>query len=50
VVTANFFQTADGTFYDYNSGTESQGLNDYGILQYNDMVDKKNRLEGFFGN
>lgn len=45
VVTANFYRKADGTFHDL-SGDE---LNTYGILQYNDIVDKKNRLSGFFG-
>lgn len=45
VITANFYRKADGTFHDL-SGDD---LNTYGILQYNDIVDKKNRLSGFFG-
>lgn len=49
VVTANFFQTSDGVFHDYTDTEEKAGLNDYAILQYNDIVDKKNRLEHFFG-
>lgn len=49
VVTANFFQTSDGVFHDYADTEEKAGLNDYSILQYNDIVDKKNRLERFFG-
>ncbi len=49
VVTANFFQTADGKFYDYADTEQKDGLNNYAILQYNDIVDKTNRLEGFFG-
>ena len=28
---------------------EKSGLDPYAVLQYNDMVDKKNRLAGFFG-
>ena len=49
VVTANFFQTADRVFHDYTDSEEKSGLDPYAVLQYNDMVDKKNRLAGFFG-
>lgn len=50
VVTANFFAEADGTFYDYRAEEEKKGLIPYSILQYNSIVDKKNRMDGFFGN
>lgn len=49
VVTANFFQTADRVFHDYTDSKEKSGLDPYAVLQYNDVVDKKNRLAGFFG-
>lgn len=49
VVTANFFQTADRAFHDYTDSEEKSGLDSYAVLQYNDVVDKKNRLAGFFG-
>lgn len=48
VVTANFFQTADGAFHDYADTEEKKGLNPYAVLQYNNIVDKKNRIESFF--
>ena len=47
VITANFYQDAAGTFRQWTE-TEKD-LNDYAILQYNDLVDKKNRLKDFFG-
>lgn len=54
VVTANFFMNGqDDTFYEYGTAgkesTENHSLEDYSILQYNDLVDSRNRLQGFFG-
>lgn len=45
IVTANFYMDKAGKFYEYSGGE----LNDYAILQYNDLVDKNKRVERFFG-
>lgn len=42
VVTANFCMDAGGNF------SQEQTLNEYAVLQYNNLVDRKNRLEEFF--
>lgn len=49
VITANFYQNADGAFNQWSNGGRDEVLNDYAILQYNNLVDKKNRLRDFFG-
>lgn len=49
VITANFYQDADGTFNQWSNGKRDEALNDYAILQYNNLVDNKNRLQDFFG-
>ena len=54
VVTANFFKKkGDDSFYEISDGGaiegETNSLTSYAILQYNDIVDKKGRLKGFFG-
>lgn len=50
IVTANFYQTgADGVFHDYADADAKGSLTDYAILQYNNLIDRKNRMEGFFG-
>lgn len=53
VITANFYRDgADGELKrtgDMESSDSTYSLNSYGILQYNDLCDPKNRLEGFFG-
>ena len=48
VITANFYQDADGTFHSWGEEKQSGILNDYAILQYNNLVDKKHRISGFF--
>ena len=48
VVTANFYQGTDGTFQQWSNEKQSGILNDYAILQYNNLVDKKHRIKNFF--
>ena len=48
VITANFYQDADGTFKAWEQEKSSGILNDYAILQYNNLVDKKHRISDFF--
>lgn len=48
VVTANFYQGTDGTFCQWSNEKQSGILNDYAILQYNNLVDKKQRIKNFF--
>lgn len=53
VVTANFYlDGSDWQFKEIDDLAQSQNpfdLNNYGILQYNDLCDSENRLSGFFG-
>lgn len=53
VITANFYRDgADGELKELGKIESSRStfdLNSYGILQYNDLCDPENRLEGFFG-
>ena len=48
VVTANFYQGTDGTFQQWSNEKQNGILNDYAILQYNNLVDKKHRIKNFF--
>lgn len=49
VISGNVVRDAEGTFYSYDSGAYEDVLDDYRILQYNYLVDEKNRLDAFFG-
>ena len=49
VVNGNVYRDSEGTFYTYSSDKYSELLNEYKILQYNHLVDKKNRDNTFFG-
>lgn len=49
VITANVYRGTDGTFYSRTDGAYEDVLDDYRILQYNYLVDGKNRMEEFFG-
>lgn len=52
VVNANVFRDSEGTFYSWDELENSDYadlLNDYKILQYNHLVDGKNRADTFFG-
>ena len=47
VVNGNVYQDSEGVFHSYE---EDDGLlNDYMILQYNHLVDNKNRVDSLFG-
>ena len=47
VVNGNVYQDSEGVFHSYE---EDDGLlNDYKILQYNHLVDNKNRVDSLFG-
>ncbi|MDY3918618.1 MAG: sulfatase-like hydrolase/transferase [Candidatus Limivivens sp.] len=51
VVTANFFgRSEDGTvvFREWNEDLEDSPIGAYRILQYNNLCDTKNRIQGFF--
>lgn len=45
-----FYSTQDGEYKHYvrATGEEKEMLDQYQILQYNDMFDKKNRSDVFF--
>lgn len=52
VVTANFyadFKDGSLTFREWSQEEENSSLDDYRILQYNNLVDFHNRISGFFG-
>lgn len=49
VITGNVCRDANGTFYQREDETYAELLNDYKILQYNYLVDEKNRMSQFFG-
>ncbi|MDD6326805.1 MAG: LTA synthase family protein [Lachnospiraceae bacterium] len=49
VINANVYRDADGNFYNYEDDAYSEELNDYQMLQYNHLVDKKHRDSTFFG-
>lgn len=48
VINANTVRTADGVFHTHEEQEISEQLDEYRILQYNLLVDKKNRVETFF--
>lgn len=48
IVNANVYQDADGVFHSWDENQEEQ-LQNYQILQYNQLVDKKHRDWSFFG-
>ncbi|MDY3250779.1 MAG: LTA synthase family protein [Candidatus Choladocola sp.] len=49
VISGNVYRDADGNFYAYGDDAYADLLNEYQILQYNHLVDGKNRISGFFG-
>ena len=49
VVTAMFYKGDDGKLYDINQKSKySKNLNDYSVIQYNELFDQKNRVDNFF--
>ena len=51
VITANFYQDESGKLQKIEKLSRSENpysLYGYGVLQYNDLCDPKNRLKGFF--
>ena len=48
IINANVYQDADGVFHSWDENQEEQ-LENYQILQYNQLVDKKHRDWSFFG-
>ena len=50
MLTGNGYVGSDGKFYELNDETSPYYslLQDYSILQYNDLVDTKNRDNDFF--
>lgn len=49
VITAMFYKGDDGKFYDINQKSKySKDMNDYAIIQYNELFDQKNRVDDFF--
>lgn len=49
VISGNAYRDAEGTFYRYGDDAYKELLNQYQILQYNHLVDQKNRNDAFFG-
>ncbi len=49
VINANVYRDSQGAFYSYGQEDYAELLNEYKILQYNHLVDGKNRVSGFFG-
>ena len=49
VINGNVYRDSEGTFYTYDDSSYSDLLNEYKILQYNHLVDRKNRVDSFFG-
>lgn len=49
VVTGLVYRDADGKFHSYEEDAQPERLNDYRMLQYNQLVDKANRNTAFFG-
>lgn len=49
VVNANVYRDSAGDFHSYEDGEYEELLNDYKILQYNQLVDGKHRVDAFFG-
>lgn len=49
VITGNVIRDQSGTFYSLDSEEYADLLNEYKILQYNHLVDTKNRVNSFFG-
>lgn len=49
VINGNVYRDSDGTFYNYDDDAYSDLLNEYRTLQYNHLVDVKNRVNSFFG-
>ncbi|NJP40222.1 sulfatase-like hydrolase/transferase [Oscillospiraceae bacterium HV4-5-C5C] len=49
VMTANYCIDTEGTLYEYNGSTPFETwLNEYSILQYNQLIDRKNRVSNIF--
>lgn len=48
VITGNAAMDSEGNFYERHDEALAGVLNDYSLLQYNDLADTKNRLEHFF--
>lgn len=48
VITANIYIDADGNYYNSNDNPYTEQLQDYAILQYNNLFDEKNRVDSFF--
>lgn len=48
VVTANFYMDSEGGYHGVNEMTGIEAFNDYRILQYNHIIDRKNRVEEAF--
>jgi hypothetical protein len=50
IVNGNVCRDAEGTFYSYSEAEDKYAeiLNEYKILQYNHLVDRKNRVSSFF--
>ncbi len=48
VITGNMAMDSEGNFYERRDEALVGVLNDYSLLQYNDLADTKNRLDHFF--
>jgi len=48
VITANAYRDNEGNFYNIGNGAYEEILNMYSILQYNMLIDTKNRLDNVF--
>jgi len=48
VITANVYIDAEGNYYNSTDNPYAEQLQDYAILQYNNLFDDKNRVDSFF--
>ena len=48
VITGNMYRDGDGNYYSWSDDAYEEELNEYRIIQYNHLVDSKNRVESFF--
>lgn len=49
IINGNVYRDSEGKFYSHSEDAYSDLLNEYQILQYNHLVDSKNRQDSFFG-
>ena len=49
IINGMVYRDSSGTFYNLEDETYGELLSEYQTLQYNHLVDKKHRMNAFFG-